>query len=250
MNKMVKVMPLEAVQYPRIEDLADELNREIAPKDAQELVRRVFTDPAFGQVALVSSFGADSVVLLHMLAEVDKGAPVLFLETGMLFEETLQYQQDVAIKLGLTNIQVVRPEAKTIAEKDPEGIRHTYDQDGCCAIRKVEPMERATQPLDGWITGRKRFQGGRRVSLELAEVEGGKLKLNPLAHWSAEEIAAYMDKHDLPRHPLVAKGYRSLGCAPCTSPTKEGEDPRAGRWRGQNKDECGIHFINGKVVRP
>lgn len=250
MNKMVKVMPLEALHYPRVEDLAAELNAEIAPKKACALMERVFTDPQFGKIALVSSFGADSVVLLHMLSEVDKTAPVLFLETGMLFEETLQYQQDVAETLGLTSIQVIRPDGQTLAEKDPDGIRHSYDQDGCCAIRKVAPMERATQPLDGWITGRKRFQGGRRVSLDLAEVEGGKLKLNPLAHWSATEIADYMDRFDLPRHPLVAKGYRSLGCAPCTSPTKEGEDPRAGRWRGQSKDECGIHFINGKVVRP
>ncbi|UWQ93385.1 phosphoadenylyl-sulfate reductase [Aliisedimentitalea scapharcae] len=203
-----------------------------------------------GHVALVSSFGAESVVLLHMAAVVDQMTPVLFIDTQLLFTETLIYQQDVSERLGLRNVQVIT--ADDIAQKDPYGALRLSDTDACCALRKTAPLQNALNGFDGWITGRKRFQAGTRATLDFFEVEEGntgRIKVNPLAHWAPEDVRAYMEENRLPRHPLVAQGYPSIGCAPCTSPVKEGEDPRAGRWRNQNKVECGIHFVNGKPVR-
>ncbi len=240
-------MPLEALAYPDRHDVARQINERFDPMDAQGVVEAALTEN--GHVALVSSFGTESIVLLDMVSRVDQGAPVLFLETGMLFPETLDYQKDVALILGLTNVQVVRPAPEDLAAKDPFNRLHLGNTDACCDIRKVLPLERALTPFDGWITGRKRVHGGQRAQLDLAEIEGDRLKFNPLAHWSGQELRDYMKSQGLPNHPLTAKGFASVGCAPCTSPTKEGEDPRAGRWRGQDKEECGIHFIDGKAVR-
>ncbi|MBK0326645.1 phosphoadenylyl-sulfate reductase [Rhodobacteraceae bacterium F11138] len=202
-----------------------------------------------GNIALVSSFGAESVVLLHMVAVIERRTPVLFIDTRMLFTETLVYQVEVAERLNLQNLRIIR--ADDIARHDPDGTLHQRDTDACCALRKVEPLNRALADFDGWITGRKRFQSGTRAALDFFEPEAGtnRIKVNPLAHWSPDDLRTYMDENRLPRHPLVARGYPSIGCAPCTSPVGQGEDPRAGRWRDRNKDECGIHFENGKMVR-
>lgn len=202
-----------------------------------------------GKVALVSSFGAESVVLLHMLAVIDKATPVLFVDTRMLFTETLVYQAEVSERLGLQNLHIVSAADSHIS--DPAGTLHRTDPDACCALRKTNPLQQALQSYDGWITGRKRFQSGKRASLDFFEAETGtgRIKVNPLAHWAPEDVNAYMDENRLPRHPLVARGFPSIGCAPCTSSVADGEDPRAGRWRNQSKDECGIHFVNGKMVR-
>ena len=112
-------------------------------------------------------------------------------------------------------------------------------------------MQRALDGFGGWITGRKRFQGSTRSTLEFFEAEDGtgRIKVNPLAHWAPEDLRTYMEENRLPRHPLVARGYPSIGCAPCTTRVNDGEDPRSGRWRGQDKTECGIHFVNGRIVR-
>lgn len=240
-------MPLEALAMPSPGDTAAAVNARFDAKDAPGLLKFGLTE--IGNIALVSSFGTESVVLLHMISKIDKTAPVLFLETGMLFPETLAYQERLAGDLGLTGIRIVRAAPEDLAARDPDNRLHETDTDGCCDVRKVLPLERALTPYAGWITGRKRIHGGQRKVLDLAEVEGARLKLNPLAHWSGEEVRGYMDFFELPRHPLVTQGYASVGCAPCTSPTRTGEDPRAGRWRGQDKEECGIHFIDGKVVR-
>lgn len=217
-----------------------------AAPSAEELLSWALSEPGFGRTALVSSFGAESVVLLHMVSRVDPATPVLFLDTEMLFPETLAYQEEVAARLGLTGIRQITPDA---GARDPDGTLHRTDPDACCTLRKTEPLERALGGFDAWITGRKRYQGGARRALPLVEPDGGRLKINPLAAWSKEDVAAYMDRHALPRHPLVARGYPSIGCAPCTTPVAEGEDERAGRWRGTGKDECGIHFENGRLVR-
>jgi phosphoadenosine phosphosulfate reductase len=206
-----------------------------------------------GHIALVSSFGAESVVLLHMAAVIDPMVPVLFVDTELLFTETLVYQQEVSERLGLRNVQIVK--AADIAAKDPYGALRFSDTDACCALRKTAPLQQALAGFDGWITGRKRFQAGSRAALDFFEVETaaneatGRIKINPLAHWAPQDVRAYMDENRLPRHPLVAKGYPSIGCAPCTSPVAAGEDPRAGRWRDQNKEECGIHVVNGQFIR-
>jgi phosphoadenosine phosphosulfate reductase len=200
-----------------------------------------------GRVAMVSSFGADSAVLLHMVAQFDRTLPVIFIDTLALFPETLAYQQELAQTLGLRDIRRITPNREALFARDPDALLHLSDRESCCRLRKAEPLERALQGFDGWITGRKRFQADTRASLAPVEREPGtgRIRLNPLAGWSAAEIAAYLDRQALPRHPLVARGFPSIGCQPCTSPVRTGEDARAGRWRGSAKTECGIHFIGG-----
>ncbi|WP_295167921.1 phosphoadenylyl-sulfate reductase [uncultured Paracoccus sp.] len=229
---------------------AGRLNDRYRHHAAIEVLRRAVTDPDLGQVALVSSFGAESVVLLHMVSRVAPGLPVLFIDTQMLFPETLAYQHEVAERLSLTNVQVITASEAEIAAHDPDGTLHKVNPDACCDFRKTVPLERVLSGYDAWITGRKRFQNGQRAALEFFEPEPpSRLRVNPLAHWRPEDVQDYMVENRLPRHPLVAKGYPSIGCAPCTSPVKPGEDPRSGRWRGQEKSECGIHFIGGRMVR-
>jgi phosphoadenosine phosphosulfate reductase len=190
------------------------------------------------------------VVLLHLISVIAPETPVLFIDTRMLFPETLDYQRQVAESLHLCDIRTIRAAQPRVAFEDPDGTLHQVNTDACCNVRKVEPLERALGGFDGWITGRKRYQGHGRETVEFFEAEDGmRIKVNPLAHWGREDIAEYMVENRLPRHPLVAQGYRSIGCAPCTSPVQAGEDDRAGRWRGTAKVECGIHFVGGKAVR-
>ena len=230
---------------------AARLNARARHFDAREVLRTALDDPETGELALVSSFGAESVVLLHLLALTDPRVPVLFIDTRLLFPETLSYQQEVAAHLGLRDVRVLRTDAARIAREDPDGALRTRDTDACCALRKTEPLERALSGFDGWITGRKRYQSPGRADLPFFEAEAtrGRIKVNPLAGWQPEDVRAHMAQHDLPRHPLVARGYPSIGCWPCTSQVAEGEDARAGRWRGEDKDECGIHFVDGRAVR-
>ncbi|WP_425090561.1 phosphoadenylyl-sulfate reductase [Tropicimonas sp. S265A] len=242
-------MPLEA-PFPSPADRAAHLNTRYRHHSATAVIDRALSDPTVGRVALVSSFGAESVVLLHMISVKAPNTPVLFIDTQMLFPETLSYQAEVAAKLGLTNVQIVRATDTAVQTADPDGTLHQRDTDACCTLRKTVPLEAALSGYDAWITGRKRFQSGSRAALEFFEPDGPlRLKVNPLAHWDPSDVQDYMINNRLPRHPLVAKGYPSIGCAPCTSPVKPGEDPRAGRWRDAAKEECGIHFINGKAVR-
>ena len=232
-----------------LRDLADRRNVLHRKSDPQTILAHALEDVQIGPVALVSSFGAESVVLLHLAAQVRPDVPVIFLDTEMLFAETLAYQEQIARDLGLTDLRRITPDRAALFERDNEGVLHLHDTDACCTLRKTEPLERALSGFGGWITGRKRFQGGARAELPHYEKSGPRIKVNPLAQWSRDDLVAYMDRHDLPRHPLVAQGYPSIGCMPCTSRVSAGEDPRAGRWRGQDKAECGIHFENGKVVR-
>lgn len=226
------------------------LNQRYKHHAATAVMERALKDSDVGNVALVSSFGAESVVLLHMVSVIAPATPVLFIDTLMLFEETLQYQRDVADKLGLTNVQLITAEAKALAYEDPDNTLYQFNTDACCALRKSVPLENALSQFGAWITGRKRYQGQTREAIDFFEVETpDRMKINPLAHWGREDLQEYMIQNRLPKHPLVAKGYPSIGCAPCTSPVAEGEDPRAGRWRGAAKTECGIHFIGGKAVR-
>lgn len=226
------------------------LNARYKHHSATAVLDHALKDADLGRVALVSSFGAESVVLLHLVSVIAPETPVLFIDTRMLFQETLDYQRELAEKLHLCDVRTIRANPARVSFEDPDGTLHQFNTDACCGVRKVEPLERALSGFDGWITGRKRFQGNGRETVEFFENEGDlRIKVNPLAHWGREDIAEYMVENRLPRHPLVAKGYPSIGCAPCTSPVKDGEDPRAGRWRGSEKTECGIHFIDGKAVR-
>jgi phosphoadenosine phosphosulfate reductase len=217
------------------------LNHMFRGRDTVEMLTVLLKEHMLGDVAIVSSFGAESAVLLHLIGSIDPHVPVIFLETGKHFSETLAYRDTLVERIGLTNLRNIAPDADTITNKDATGLRWSYDPDGCCEIRKVIPLKAALAPFDAQFTGRKAFQSKTRNALPRFEVEEGRLKVNPLADWDKAAIEAYMAEQDLPVHPLVAQGYLSIGCAPCTSVVKPGEDPRSGRWRGWDKVECGIH---------
>jgi len=242
-------MPLETA-CRTVFDRVAHLNERYRSHGPISVLTGALGDRTLGPVALASSFGADSVVLLHMISRIEPATPVLFVDTMMLFEQTVEYQRELARRLGLTDIRRVHPAPAAVAAGDPDGMLHARDPDACCALRKVVPLASALAGFGAWITGRKRCDSETRAGIDLFEAEGGRrIKINPLAGWCSEEVADYIAENGLPRHPLVARGYRSIGCAPCTSPVAAGEDVRAGRWRGRDKTECGIHFMDGVLVR-
>ncbi|GAA4776218.1 phosphoadenylyl-sulfate reductase [Stakelama sediminis] len=217
------------------------LNNLFRGTDTMEMLRTVIGEQMAGDVATVSSFGTESAVLLHLIASVDASLPVLFLDTGKHFPETIAYRDTLTAFLGLKDVRILSPDAEALKQRDETGLRWSYDPDGCCEIRKVVPLEKALAGFDASFTGRKAFQASTRNALPRFELDGDRLKINPLIDWTREDIAAWFDKHDLPHHPLETEGYPSIGCAPCTSKVLPGEDPRSGRWRGWDKTECGIH---------
>lgn len=221
------------------------LNNLFRGSDTQAMLEGVLTEGLAGEVAVVSSFGAESAVLLHLVGSIDPTVPVLFLDTGKHFAETIAYRDRLIDRLGLDNVRILTPDADDLAAKDANGLRWSFDPDGCCEIRKVRPLARALAGFDASFTGRKAFQAKTRAHLPRFELDisdsEGRLKINPLIDWSASQIAAYFILHDLPQHPLVAQGYPSIGCSPCTRQVAPGEDARAGRWAGWDKVECGIH---------
>ncbi len=208
---------------------------------APKLMAAMIGTEFIGNIALVSSFGTEAAVLLHMVSEIAPDLPVVFLDTQKLFGETLRYRDQLVGQLGLTDVQTVRPDPERLKALDPKGMLFSSRANLCCQIRKVEPLDRALAPYDAWITGRKRYQGRRRAVLPVIEAAEGRVKINPLAGWSKDLLDEYFTEHGLPRHPLEADGYLSIGCMPCTDRVRPGEDVRAGRWRGTDKDECGIH---------
>ncbi len=222
-------------------DKAQFLDASYGGLPAKDVVALAVEELFPARIALVSSFGAESVVLLHILAEIDPHVPVLFLDTGRLFPETLEYRAKLTERLGLRDVRSIGPEEDRLAALDPLRALWMTNTDLCCRIRKVEPLARGLKGFDAWFTGRKRFQSRGRSSLRLFEADGQRIKVNPLADWSAADLTAYARERDLPPHPLVAKGYPSIGCVPCTDRVLPGEDARAGRWRGLDKIECGIH---------
>ena len=231
---------------PRFTDAdAIRLNRMFRGAETEDMLRAVIRDGLVGDLAAVSSFGAESAVLLHLIASIDPSVPVLFLETGKHFPETLTYRDDLIARLGLTNLINLTPDTEELGAKDENGLRWSYDPDGCCEIRKVRPLAKAMAGFDASFTGRKAFQSSTRANLPRFEIDSsdtqGRLKINPLIDWDAARIDAYFAEHDLPRHPLVAAGYPSIGCSPCTHQVAPGEDARSGRWKGWDKVECGIH---------
>ena len=207
------------------------------PALLEPLIRHEFP----GRIALVASFGVDSAVLLNIVAAVDPGTPVIFLDTGKHFAETLAYRDLIVEKLGLTDVRSVGPDAADLADADEDGDLWQCNPDLCCHLRRVIPLERALAGFDAWITGRKRFHGGARARLPTIENGNGSIKINPLADWTQERIRMEFERHDLPDHPLLNEGYLSIGCAPCTAPVAFDAPVRAGRWPGRAKTECGIH---------
>ena len=220
---------------------ADELDRALRDAPPAEIVAAALRLVGRERLAVVSSFGTESAALLKVMADVDPAIPVIFLDTGWLFEETLAYRDTLIAKLGLRDVRSVQPLEQTLSREDTDRELWLTDPDACCRIRKVEPLKRALAPFDAWINGRKRFQGGARAVMPVVEADGIRLKFNPFANVSREQIVDIYASADLPPHPLVASGYLSVGCMPCSSRAVSGEDARAGRWRGRAKTECGIH---------
>ena len=225
-----------------------QLMRQYGHLEATDLLEPIL-DRYKDKIVVSSSFGAESAILLHMVASINPKTPVIFADTGKLFPETIAYRDTLVETFGLTDIRIVKPDPMKLLQEDPNGDLWTNSTDLCCHIRKVLPFEQEIAKFSAIITGRKRYQATTRSSLKVLESDGKHIKVNPVARWDIQELKTYMEDNQLPAHPLVAKGYLSIGCEPCTSPVKEGEDPRAGRWRNQDKTECGIHYVNGKMVR-
>jgi phosphoadenosine phosphosulfate reductase len=227
----------------------EEIIRRLSFFDGVDILAPLIEQHFKGRIALVSSFGSESAVLLHMASEIDRSLPIIFLDTGKLFWETIAYRSKLVDRLGLTDISIMKPDAAQLAVSDPDGALHRINPDICCHIRKTEPLARALRGFDAWISGRKRFHGGLRADIPTLEVIDGRLKVEPLARFTAADIENYIDHYELPRHPLVEHGYRSIGCVPCTVKGGTSDNPRAGRWAGLAKSECGIHWTaNGRPL--
>ncbi len=194
-----------------------------------------------GDIAVISSFGAESALLLALVAEIDRSVPVLFLDTLRHFPETLAYRRALVDHLRLRDVRVVEPDPVQIARRDPTGDLHAVLPDDCCDLRKVAPFARATKPFKALVNGRKRHQNATRGGLRYIETVDGRTTVTPLADWTAAEVEVEIRRRALPLHPLVARGYPSIGCAPCTRAVPTGAPARSGRWAGFAKTECGIH---------
>jgi phosphoadenosine phosphosulfate reductase len=228
----------------------DQVIKRFAGFDGRDVLEPLITYYFKNRIALVSSFGAESAVLLHMVAQIDRHVPVISLDTDKLFWETRAYRAKLIDHLRLTDIRIVRPDPRDVAREDPDGELYRSDPDMCCHIRKTEPLDKALSGFDAWISGRKRFHGGLRSHIPALEAADGRLKIEPLARFSASDIDSYMAYYNLPRHPLVPQGYRSIGCMPCTVKGGTQDNPRAGRWAGSAKTECGIHWTaNGRPLQ-
>ena len=197
----------------------------------------------FGEVGVVTSFGAESAVLLHLIADVAPAAPVIFIDTGFHFDETLAYRDELVSHLGLRNVRTVGLDPLSEKRSDPARRLHLNDPDACCQLRKVKVLNHALSGFDGWISGQKRYQSHERSTIDRVEWDSarGKWKFNPLADWSTADLLTYQTQQQMPAHPLASAGYLSVGCLPCTTPVMAGEDMRAGRWRQHEKRECGLH---------
>ena len=228
---------------PAILHSAQALDQTLRDASPAHIIETALKTVGREQLALVSSFGTESAALLKVMADVDPAIPVIFLDTGWLFEETLAYRDTLISVLGLRDVRSIKPLEETLLRQDPDRELWFSDPDACCRIRKVEPLARALKPFSAWINGRKRFQGGARAEIPVVEEDGERLKFNPFANVAREEIEAIYKLSELPPHPLVASGYLSVGCMPCSSRTSPDEDARAGRWRGRAKTECGIHTM-------
>ena len=221
------------------------LQAKAADRDAHGILELALKEEFAGQTAVVSSFGAESAVLLKLVADIDPNTPVLFLNTGKLFGETLRYRDRLQETLGLGDVRSLAPSLDARLKADPDGTLWSRDTDACCDFRKTVPLNRALEPFAAQVTGRKRFQTRERADMQPVEYFEGRYRFNPLWQWDLHQLEAFTERNNLPRHPLVEDGYPSIGCMPCTRRVQAGEDYRAGRWSGLDKDECGIHLTDG-----
>jgi len=241
-------LPGSGANDPIIKAKLARLQAEAGRHNALEQIEFALREEFVGETAVVSSFGSESAVLLHLVAEVDPTTPVLFINTGKLFAETLRYRDRLQDLLGLGDIRTLAPHPADRAAKDPDGTLWARDTDACCNFRKVIPIRRALEGFAAQITGRKRFQTQARAEMRAVEYFDGRFRFNPLSDWTQADLEAYIARHNLPRHPLVEDGYPSIGCMPCTRRVHVGEAYRDGRWAGLDKDECGIHGVDGEGI--
>lgn len=230
------------------EEKVARLNAELKGASAQDVIRAAAREFG-GKLAYVSSFGAESAAMLGLIAEADASLPIVFIDTGMHFQQTLDYRDQLEERLGLTGLRTVHPEMDAVKAADPKGVLHKSDTDLCCEVRKVQPLEPALEGFEAWITGRKRFHGMGRANLPVFEFTEGRYKVNPLANWTQDDVKAWFDASGIPRHPLVDDGYPSIGCWPCTVRPTDPNDVRSGRWAGQQKEECGLHVKRNERPR-
>ena len=235
-------MTLEPSGLNALSARAEELETFYGALPASLLLRISAHELFPGRLAVVTSFGSESAVLLHLVAQFDPDLPVFFLDTGQHFPETLTYRDRLVNWLGLRNVMSLAPRSIHLAAADPDSTLWQRDPDYCCHLRKVIPLEDALAPYEAWVAGRKRYHGDSRSTLPVFQALGDKIQINPLARWSEPAIEAAFLRHDLPRHPLRQEGYRSIGCANCTLRTPDSAGPRGGRWLGRKKTECGIHL--------
>ena len=233
--------PLVRARLERLQASADR-------RSASGIMELALREEFAGQSAVVSSFGSESAVLLHLVAAIDPATPILFINTGKLFGETLRYRDRLQDEFGLGDVRTLGPHPADRAARDPEGTLWSRDTDACCNFRKVIPIRRALDGFGAQITGRKRFQTHARAGMHAVEYFEGRFRFNPLADWTQRDLEAYIARHNLPRHPLVEDGYPSIGCMPCTRRVRAGEAYRDGRWSGVDKDECGIHGLDGEGI--
>jgi phosphoadenosine phosphosulfate reductase len=237
--------PQAAVDTAMVAAQLAELQTKAKDRDAHGILELALTGNFKGKTAVVSSFGAESAVLLKLVADIDPNTPILFLNTGKLFGETLRYRDRLQDVLGLGDVRSLSPSLETRNAKDPDGTLWSRNADACCDFRKTIPLARALEPFAAQVTGRKRFQTKERADMQPVEFFDGRYRFNPLWQWDLHQLEAFTERHNLPRHPLVEDGYPSIGCMPCTRRVQAGEDYRAGRWAGLDKDECGIHLTDG-----
>lgn len=244
-------MPYSAIAITREEDVAERLariNEELREASAQTILRASILREWQDEITYVSSFGTESAVMLALIADVNPDLPIVFLETGMHFPQTLDYKDELIERLGLSNVREFAPAEDQRLNEDPKNNLWKTNPDACCELRKVRPLGPALEGYNAWITGRKRFHGGARLKMPVFEHASDRFKVNPLASWTQEDVQNYFEYRQLPRHPLQSQGYPSIGCWPCTKPAEDPSDIRSGRWAGQDKTECGLH--TEKAERP
>jgi len=245
-------MAYSDIRIPRKETLEQRLariNQELRGASAETILKASILREWRDEITYVSSFGAESAVMLALISDVDPDLPIVFLETGLHFPQTRDYKDELIARLGLTNVRAIAPDETERRAEDPKNILWRTDTDACCALRKVRPLAPALKGFGAWITGRKRFHGGARLSLPVFEHAAGRFKVNPMASWTQEDVQAYFKRRQLPRHTLVEQGYPSIGCWPCTKPAQDPSDIRSGRWAGQDKSECGLHIEKNERPR-
>jgi phosphoadenylyl-sulfate reductase (thioredoxin) len=225
----------------------DELNRsarDLETSSAADILRWA-TDRFAPRLTFATGFGMEGCVLIDLIARHDLAVDIFSLDTGLLFPETYELWSRLEARYGLS-IRAVRPVHAVEEQERREGpALWTRDPDRCCALRKTEPLLSVLQDFDAWVSAIRRDQTADRAEAPVVGWDNrfGIVKISPLVRWSLRDVQAYVNEHDVPTNPLHGRGYPSIGCVPCTTPVEPGEDIRAGRWRGREKKECGLHLL-------